>query len=161
MDELKKLLTKLQAEIGQETQRLKIYDMQQQLNRLQTESQAADFWQDSNHAQGIMQQIAKLESCTKPWQDLQNKLKETADLIELNDASLQDELTKQLNQIQDQFNELKEDLKFKGPADDHDAILTLSAGAGGTDAQDWTQMLFRMYVRWAENNRYKVTTVDE
>jgi peptide chain release factor 2 len=161
MDELKKLSTTLQAEIGQATKRLKIQDLSQQLAKLQTESHAADFWQDSSHAQGIMQQISKLETRVKPWQELQSKLQDTTDMVGLNDASLQNELTGQLDQIQTQFNELKEDLKFNGPYDDHDAILTLSAGAGGTDAQDWTQMLFRMYVRWAENNRYKVMTVDE
>jgi len=83
------------------------------------------------------------------------------ELINLKDDSMQAELKHQLTEAEAAFNGLKEDLKFNGLYDDHNAILTLSAGAGGTDAQDWTQMLFRMYVRWAENNSYKVTTVDE
>jgi peptide chain release factor 2 len=108
-----------------------------------------------------MKQIAKLEERVRPWLNLQKALAETDELLKLGDASLQAELTQQLAESQAAFAALKEELKFSGPYDGHDAILTLSAGAGGTDAQDWTQMLFRMYVRWAENNRYKVTTVDE
>ncbi len=50
---------------------------------------------------------------------------------------------------------------FNGPFDDHDAILSIHAGAGGTDAQDWAQMLLRMYVRWAEQNNFKVTTIEQ
>ena len=71
------------------------------------------------------------------------------------------ELSQQLHSIATKYNRLKEELKLNGPYDDHDAIITLSAGAGGTDAQHWTQMLFRMYVRWAENNRLEIKTVDE
>ena len=56
--------------------------------------------------------------------------------------------------LETQFTTLKEELKFNGPYDDHDAILSIHAGAGGTDAQDWTQMLFRMYSRYFENNRW-------
>lgn len=161
MDDLKKLIASLQADITKAFDRLKIDDLANQLKTLQQDSQQPSFWDDSSHAQAAMQQISKLEARVKPWQELKSKLQETEDLIRLNDASLEGELSKQLDQIKQQFNSLKEDLKFNGPYDDHDAILTLSAGAGGTDAQDWTQMLFRMYVRWAENNRYKVTTVDE
>ena len=161
MDEQIKQAKMLQDELDKAWQRLQIDKLAQQLKDLQEQSQQPNFWQDSSRAQDVMQQISKLETRIKPWQDLKNKLQETTDLIKLNDNSLQSELSQQLNQIEQQYNELKEDLKFNGPYDDHDAILTLSAGAGGTDAQDWTQMLFRMYVRWAENNRYKVTTVDE
>ena len=161
MDEQIKQAKMLQDELDKAWQRLQIDKLAQQLKDLQEQSQQPNFWQDSSRAQDVMQQISKLETRIKPWQDLKNKLQETADLIKLNDNSLQSELSQQLEQIEQQYNELKEDLKFNGPYDDHDAILTLSAGAGGTDAQDWTQMLFRMYVRWAENNRYKVTTVDE
>jgi peptide chain release factor 2 len=161
MDQQRSQAARLKPELEAAMKRLKIEESIKRLDELRTDSQEPGFWDDSSQAQTIMKQIAKLEARVKPWQDLKVKLQETADLIELNDPSLQQELTQQLDQIQRGFDGLKEDLKFSGPYDDHDAILTLSAGAGGTDAQDWTQMLFRMYVRWAENNRYKVTTVDE
>jgi peptide chain release factor 2 len=64
-------------------------------------------------------------------------------------------------EVRERFNALKEELKLSGPYDDHDAILSIYAGAGGTDAQDWAQMLLRMYVRWAEHHDFEIKTVDE
>jgi peptide chain release factor 2 len=108
-----------------------------------------------------MKQIAKLESRIKPWLKLKQGIVETNDMLKLDDDSLQAELSKQLAELQANFQTLKADLKFNGPYDGHDAIVSIYAGAGGTDAQDWTQMLLRMYNRYFENNRWKVITVDE
>jgi peptide chain release factor 2 len=74
---------------------------------------------------------------------------------------MRDELNEQLNLAQTKLDELKKQLKFQGPYDDHDAILSIHAGAGGTDAQDWAQMLLRMYTRWAEKNKLQLQTVDQ
>jgi len=161
MDEQRKQAVTLRYEINQAVARLKIEKLQGELTQLQVTSRQPGFWDDSAKAQETMKQIAKLEARAGPWLALQKGLDETSELLKLDDASLQAELTQQLTELQTKFTALKEELKFNGPYDDHDAILTLSAGAGGTDAQDWTQMLFRMYIRWAENNRYKVATVDE
>ena len=62
------------------------------------------------------------------------------------------DLSQQLNELVERYAKLKDDLKFAGPYDDHDVIMSIYAGAGGTDAQDWAQMLQRMYVRWAESS---------
>jgi peptide chain release factor 2 len=161
MEELKKRASRIQAELKTALQQLRIVELESELAKLQELSRQPGFWDDSGRAQNVMKQIARLEERVKPWQALQKGLGEMAELLKLNDESLQAELVPQLSKLQADFTALKEELKFSGPYDDHDAILTLSAGAGGTDAQDWTQMLFRMYVRWAENNRYKVITVDE
>jgi peptide chain release factor 2 len=161
MNNVREHASDLQREVSRTAQKLKIEELARQLQELQASSQEPNFWDNSTRAQIVMKQIAKLEERVKPWLSLQKGLAEMNELLKLDDASLQAELTSQLADLQTTFTMLKEELKFNGPYDDHDAILTLSAGAGGTDAQDWTQMLFRMYVRWAENNRYKVTTIDE
>ncbi len=108
-----------------------------------------------------MQDIAKLEARVKPWLELQKALTDCDELLELEDTSLQPELTEQFRQINNTFTELKEELKLNGPYDDHDAILSIYAGAGGTDAQDWAQMLLRMYSRFCEKVDWTVTTVDQ
>ena len=108
-----------------------------------------------------MQQIAKLEARTAPWLSLRQSATDLEELSALGDSSMQAELNQQTAALTTQFESLKKDLQFSGPYDDHDAVLTLSAGAGGTDAQDWTQMLFRMYQRWADASGYKTTLVDE
>ncbi|HVV25834.1 MAG TPA: peptide chain release factor 2 [Candidatus Saccharimonadales bacterium] len=161
MEEQTKRAAVLLAEINQAAERLKIDDLNGQLKELQTASQQPGFWDDSTKAQEIMKQIAKLEARVQPWLDLQSQINDVSEMLELQDASLKAELEAQLQNISDRFNGLKEELKFNGPYDDHDAILSIYAGAGGTDAQDWTQMLFRMYSRYFENNRWSVTVVDE
>jgi len=108
-----------------------------------------------------MQQIAKLEARTAPWLSLRQSATDLEELSALGDSSMQAELNQQTAALTTQFESLKKDLQFSGPYDDHDAVLTLSAGAGGTDAQDWTQMLFRMYQRWADASGYKTTLVEE
>jgi peptide chain release factor 2 len=161
MEEQTKRAAVLLAEINQAARQLQIEHLDGQLKELQAASQASDFWDDSSKAQETMKQIAKLEARVKPWTGLQSQINEVGEMLALQDASLHDELETQLQTISDSFNGLKEELKFNGPYDDHDAILSIHAGAGGTDAQDWTQMLYRMYARYFENNRWSVKVADE
>ncbi len=151
----------LTIEIDEAAARLKISELHDQLEQLRTVSQQPDFWTDSTRAQEVMKQIAKLETRTEPWQRLQATSRELTELLELKDASLDEEIKEQIAGLQTSFDILKEDLKFNGPYDDHDAILSIHAGAGGTDAQDWTQMLLRMYLRYFEKNGWKTAVIDE
>lgn len=151
----------LQAQIQAAMTSLKINDLDNSLQKLQQESQAPDFWNDSAKAQGIMQQISKLENRAVPWQSLTHDVADIIDLIALGDDDMIGELQQQLQTAQLRFDKLKEDLKFTGTYDDHDVIMTLSAGAGGTDAQDWTQMLLRMYTRFFDKQGWKYTLIDE
>lgn len=161
MSDIHKDAKELQSEIAAAMKRLDIAALKEEHEKLLSESREPDFWNDSVAAQKIMQKISKLEGRVKPWQELAASLSEVEELSKGGDASLEDELTKQLSKAGKEFNELKTELKFNGPYDGHDAILSIYAGAGGTDAQDWTQMLFRMYARYFENNRWKVKVVDE
>ena len=104
---------------------------------------------------------ADLAQRAEPWQKLQQSIADLGELIATDDPSLKAEIKTQIEQAEKDFNELKKELRFQGPYDDHDVILSIHAGAGGTDAQDWTQMLLRMYVRWAEKNHYDIKTIDE
>src|SRR5690349_6056982 len=138
----------LQSQIEASATSLNIDARAAELADLQAQSQAPDFWNDSASAQNTMQQIAKLDAQVTPWQELLKGIAEVVELAALRDLSLESDLLAQLETLKNKFNVSKEALKFSGPYDDHDAILTLSAGAGGTDAQDWTQMLLRMYTRF-------------
>ncbi len=161
MDEQRKQATHLQSAIFKATEQLSIEDLHRQLEELKLISQQPEFWDDSMAAQDVMKQISKLETRVEPWVKLGTSIKEIVDLLDLNDPSLESELSKQLVAISETFDSLKADLKFNGPYDGHDVILSIYAGAGGTDAQDWAQMLLRMYNRFFEKNGWKVTTVDE
>jgi peptide chain release factor 2 len=153
--------SELQTEVNSALERLKVDELNAQLKELQATSQQPGFWDDSAAAQDTMKQIARLETRVNPWLDLRQRVDDISEMLDLNDPALKGELDAQMRQAKTDFAALKEDLKFSGPYDDHDAILSIYAGAGGTDAQDWTQMLFRMYSRYFENNRWGVTVVDE
>ena len=161
MEHALKKAQSLLTEVQDAAERLHIASLVQELQQLQTASEASDFWSDSNAAAGTMKQISKLETRTKPWLDLQQSLHDLSDLLKLNDKSLQADIETQLAGAEKTLQSLKQQLKFASPFDDHDAIVSIHAGAGGTDAQDWAHMLLRMYVRWAEGHDFKAVTVDE
>lgn len=161
MEELSKPVRALRESIQSAAGRLKIEDSTRKLAGLKESSTAPGFWDDSPKAQSVMKDISRLEAKVGPWLRLQQGIKEVAELLELKDESLKGEITEQLHVLQEEFDGLKEGLKFSGPYDEHDAILSIYAGAGGTDAQDWTQMLLRMYSRYAEKSKWKVNTLDE
>ena len=137
MEELQKQASDLTAEINKALEQLHTADLEAELQKLQAQSLAPDFWNDNLAAQAVTKQISKLEGRVKPWRDLEREAGEVSELAALNDASLQTDLAKQLEQLQTKLESLKSQLKLSGPYDDYDAIVSLHAGAGGTDAQDW------------------------
>lgn len=119
------------------------------------------FWHDNKLAQEISKQEAALARRIGPWLELRRAVWEMVELADLDDVSMQAEIESNLTELEQKFEDLKKDLRFQGPFDDHDVILSVYAGAGGTDAQDWAQMLLRMYVRWAEDQKLNVKTIDQ
>lgn len=154
-------VTNLQTEVSGAMARLQIPALTTELDKLRVISQAPGFWDDTNQAQTVMKQIAKLETRITPWQKLVTEIAEVIELLQLQDEAMRIELMSQLTSLQTRFDALKELLKLNGPFDSHDAIVSIHAGAGGTDAQDWTQMLLRMYVRFFEKSGWKYAMIEE
>jgi len=159
--ELAERAAALSNEIGQALKRLKLDELTAKKHDIDTLVTAPDFWNNPQKAQGIVKQQAKLERRIAPWQELSKATSELVELVELGDEAMADDLAMHLQQLTDSFTKLKDELTLAGPYDDYDAILSIYAGAGGTDAQDWAQMLLRMYVRWAERSNLEVTTIEE
>lgn len=151
----------LVKEIESATRQLDLKSSEAEFEDLKSRSLKSDFWNDTMAAQEIMKRIAKLETRITAWRELENSAKEIQELLSLEDESLLTDLEKQLSELERKFENLKRQLKFSGQYDDHDVILNIYAGAGGTDAQDWAQMLLRMYVRYAENAGFQSKTVEE
>ena len=151
----------LLQEVNQALERLQFEALIAKKQSLDKQIAAPDFWNNPAKAQEIVKQQAKLERRTSPWQVLKKNTEDLAELAALGDTSMETDLTAQLQEAQTQFTALKDELKLAGPYDDYDAILSIYAGAGGTDAQDWASMLLRMYMRWAEKTGLEVTTIDE
>jgi peptide chain release factor 2 len=161
MQDLKKQIINLQTEISEVIKKLGLDEKLAKRKLLNEESLKPDFWNDNLSAQEKMKQINKLDNFISPWEEINKESQEIQELAELNDDSIKKDLIVQLENLNKKFSELKKQLQFSGPYDDHDVILSIHAGAGGTDAQDWTQMLYRMYVRWAESHNFDVKIVDE
>jgi peptide chain release factor 2 len=161
MQEVTKKAAELKKTAEELVNKLDINKLSSELTELEKQSSADDFWQDSQSAQAVMIRISELQSRVEPWQKLQKIISDIEELAALNDPSLEKELKDQIKLAEDQLAELREELKYNGPYDDHSAIISIHAGAGGTDAQDWSQMLLRMYTRWADKHKYKINTIEQ
>lgn len=161
MEEIAQKSKILLNSVNQALGKLDIDALDAQKKQLDEQMAQPDFWQDSQKAQDISKQQAKLERRVAPWTLLKKDVEDLNELAAMDDSSMQNDLSRQLVDIIARFEKLKDELKFAGPYDDHDVILSIYAGAGGTDAQDWAQMLLRMYVRWAEGQGYTIKTIEE
>jgi len=121
-------------------------------------------WDEPVSAQRIMQELALHQSKVKIYEELKRELEETLTLWQLateeDDVSLETEIEQGVKALYQRFEALELELLLSDQYDRNNAILTLHAGAGGTEAQDWVQMLYRLYIRWGERHGYKVETLD-
>jgi peptide chain release factor 2 len=161
MERLVQRAGQLFEQIKQTAARLDLDNQEIELKRLRAEMSSPQFWHDNKLAQAVSKKEAAIARRIEPWLNLRRSAWEMVELADLNDSSMATEIASQLDEIEAKFEELKKELRFQGPYDDHDVILSIYAGAGGTDAQDWAQMLLRMYVRWAESHKLSVKTIDQ
>lgn len=156
-----KQLGELAGSYKELSKKLKLEESQSKLQELTKDSEANDFWSDNIKAQNTMKQIAKLNNRLKPWLEVKESLRDLQELSKIGDKSMVAEINDQLEELRAKIEDLKDELKLSGPYDNYDAILSIYAGAGGTDAQDWSEMLFRMYSRWAEKNNMTIKLLDQ
>lgn len=159
-DSLKGKLQEISSNIALAYDKLDVSSKSKELDELDAELAQPDAWDNSSDAQKKSQLAANIRSTIGHWLEYQNRADELEELIELKDEALSKEITQKLNDLEEDIDSHQNDLLFDGKFDDHGVILRLSAGAGGTDAQDWTEMLERMYLRWAEHSGMKTTTVE-
>lgn len=124
-----------------------------------------EFWNDQNQAQQTLQQLNDLKDHLQQYQHWQSSLEDTKAVLELleleNDDALLQEAESTINKLNNELNQWELEQLLSGTYDEKGAVLTINAGAGGTDAQDWAEMLLRMYTRWGESHGYKVKLVEE
>jgi len=161
MDELKKKIQELRTEAKQAAQLIKLDELLKNREELRAEMTKADFWRSNANAQNIAKAEAGLGARIEPWQKYLGELDELQELATTGDDSIRSELEDQIAKLMARFAELKTELHFREPFDEHEVILSIYAGAGGTDAQDWVQMLLRMYIRWAESHGLKISVIEQ
>jgi peptide chain release factor 2 len=133
-----------------------------EIAKLEKQSSKPDFWNDQTSAQNVMRQLAEYNKSVQRWRELEKKTADIAELIGLaeEDTSLQAEIQMELDELAAHLDELEFQLAFQGDYDAHNAIMAIHAGAGGTESQDWAEMLMRMYLRWAERRGFKAEVLD-
>jgi len=135
-----------------------------QIEAMEAESLAEDFWSDNRKAQAHMQQMTALRDEVTTWESINEQLNDLhglAGLLEEEpDQELHAELVASLSEIEQKVEQLLFTLMLNGEHDERNAIVSIHAGSGGVDAQDWAEMLFRMYLRWAEGHKFRTEIYD-
>ncbi len=130
-----------------------------QITNLEEESIAEDFWSDNRKAQAHMQQLNALREEVSTWEEIAAQLNDLHGLAELleeePDDSMQAEIIESVVGLETKVEQLEFALMLSGEHDQRNAIMSIHAGSGGVDAQDWAEMLLRMYLRWAEKHNFK------
>jgi peptide chain release factor 2 len=129
------------------------------LSELERELSAPGFWDDQQHAAAVSSEHSRIAKRLERYEHLTREYEEAKELLAL-DGELEDEIVEQLRPIRQELDRLREDALFTGQYDAGDAVVTLQAASGGTDAQDFTEMLLRMYQRWAERRGFALELVE-
>lgn len=141
-----------------------IVSLREDLNKKIEQSQLPEVYSDLAKSQQISKEIASLTNKVSSFDRAEKVIYDSSDIIELaqeeNDESLLDEVQKELEEIEKVIEEMRLSALLKGKYDKLNALLTLHSGAGGTEACDWTEMLYRMYMYYAEKNGYTLTELD-
>lgn len=160
MQSLKKRAEALLEQILSAYEKLRIDELADELSSIDEQLSSEGVWKDNERAQALSRKSASLRLQVEPWRRLKDQTQDSLDLIELGDSSLEGEITEQISALESEYAQRRKDLLFNGEFDGYAAILKISSGAGGTDAQDWAEMLERMYLRWAERSGMKVEQLE-
>ncbi len=134
------------------------------MSELERRTVAPEFWEDAEGARAVMQEINDLKNWVEPWEEAHRRASDLMELGELIEADGEPEMEEEFRAEVEELARQVADLEFRnilrGADAERDALLTIHPGAGGTDSQDWAEMLMRMYTRWAESHGYQASVLD-
>lgn len=163
-DRFKQELSQMEAPIKELGSALDIESARAQVAELEKQTLEPNFYSDQGASQKVLQKIKQLNGKIKGFEDMYSQWEDLTTLVELaiaeDDDSVLEEITKGFEELQKVIENTKLETLLSGPYDKSNAIITLHAGAGGTEAQDWCSMLYRMYQMWAEKRGFSVSTLD-
>jgi len=162
MKELLRKLEELQKKLANIQPALKLEEKKKRIEELEAESEKENFWNDTKAAGKIMKGIELLKEEIEKVSELEKKIGELAELAEMAKSPEEEkEIEVEFSPLEKEINELEFKTLLGGEYDRNDAILSIRSGAGGVDAQDWAEMLLRMFLRWAEKNSFQTKIIDE
>ncbi len=140
-------------------------DKEKKIAELEEQSGASDFWNDPQNAQKVMKDLTARQAEVTKWKALRARLTDAMDLLEIaaeeNSADEIQLVAQETSALEQEFAQIEFNLLFSEQYDRNNAAFSIHAGAGGTEAQDWAQMLLRMYLRWAESHGYSTEILEE
>lgn len=158
-------LMSLQSRITDAWKVLDLDARKHEIEALKIVVSAPDFWSDQEKARKESQKLSDLQGDVDQWESLRQDTMNLKELIEMaeaeKDESALGEVEKSIAELELRYGQLEFGMLFSGPYDSKSAVMSIHAGAGGTDAQDWAEILLRMYMRYAEKKGWKVRLVDE
>ena len=141
-----------------------IANLEKQLQTLEKQTMQENFWNDSKNSSKILTQIKTIKNKTTEYKRLENEitnLQELTELVEMEpDEEMAKDILKNTNKLQKEIEKFEITTFLSGKYDSNNAIITIHPGAGGTESQDWAEMLYRMYSRWANKTGYEVKELD-
>ncbi|MBR2760452.1 MAG: peptide chain release factor 2 [Solobacterium sp.] len=162
--EMKQGIARCQAKLEQLGSSLDLDGKKKEIEENEEAMNAPDFWNDQKKAQALIRNNNALKALVESSEKLSAELGDLSESVaELNqsfDPELSELVEEEYRQVMKDFDDFEIQVLLSGPYDNHNAILEIHPGAGGTEAMDWAGMLYRMYVRWAERRGYKVTVLD-
>ncbi|MFA6047846.1 MAG: peptide chain release factor 2 [Parcubacteria group bacterium] len=162
MKELQDKISELKEKSQEIGKILNLEEKNKKIGELEKRSSVQNFWDDHEKASRIMQELEELKKEIGEIGDIKKKLESLEEMIEMTEtASDQKEIEREIGEIGDMLGKLEFKTLLDGEYDRNDVILSIYSGAGGVDAQDWSEMLLKMYLKWAENNGYRAKILDE
>ena len=163
-EEYKTKLNNLKPALDDLGEALQLAEAEREIAELETESAQDGFWNNVQHSQQVQQRIKQLKSKCERYAKLRSRWEDIFTMCEMaleeQDESLLPEVTEEFGTFTEDLESMRLSTLLTGEYDSHNAILTFHAGAGGTEAQDWAQMLYRMYTMWTERHGFKYTLLD-
>ncbi len=163
-ENLKLDLASHEGEVKNLREALAIDHLKEQIEELDRQSSAPGFWDDADTSRKLMKKSGNLKARVQAFQTLKQDYYDALDMIDIAneeaDETLLDEITKTVKDLEERIEQMTLSTLLVGEYDSQSAFLTFHAGAGGTEAMDWAEMLLRMYTRWGERHGYKVSTLD-
>ena len=161
LDDLKREINEKEDQIGKIREFLQIDPKKEKIEELKKETQSNELWSDPEKAKKILQELKTVERAVRSFDDLKKSFDDIKILTELAAGEEEEkEFRKEFEKIKKEISQLEITSLLSGRYDSNNAILTIASGAGGTDSQDWAEILLRMYTRWAENKVYSVEISD-
>ena len=160
MNELETQLEALVSRLTTIWKRIDMPEKRAELATLKEKSLSPELWDNPNSARELMQRLSELQEEVDYWSTLRQNVEDTQELLLIADEDLLPDLEAEASKLEEELDLAEFRLMFSGEYDRGDAIFAIHAGAGGTDAQDWADMLFRMYLRWAKQNGFGTELLD-